>query len=173
MQRETKRIDPYESSSGTGVLGRMTDVLKRDGHNVGSFSVDRFSVALVGKPGESGAPMIVDRHGIGQVHLDEAMDNLSKLHNKTQSDSGIFADLWSSSLMESISTNELLRNELNSLSTNNEFPDTYLGNTLETISKLIATREVRGVDVDTFYIERGGKTFRTLFQHLNVIHFQK
>ena len=43
MQRETKRIDPYESASGTGVLGRMSDVLTGKGHNVGSFSIDRFS----------------------------------------------------------------------------------------------------------------------------------
>lgn len=51
MQQETKRLDPYQTSSGTGILGRMSDVLTNEGHNVGSFSVDRFSVALVGKPG--------------------------------------------------------------------------------------------------------------------------
>lgn len=42
------------------------------------------------------------------------------------------------------------------MKTHYEFPESYLGNTLETISKLIATRHVRGVDVDTFYIDRNG-----------------
>lgn len=46
MQRETKRIDPYETASGTGILGRMADILTSEGHNVGSFSVDRFSGEL-------------------------------------------------------------------------------------------------------------------------------
>ena len=157
MQRETKRIDPYDKSSGTGVLGRMSDVLTREGHNVGSFSVDGLSVALTGKPGASNAPITVDRSGVAKVHLDDTKSVLSKLHNTTHSDSGIFAETWSSSLMESIGTSELLRNELEGLKTHYKFPESYLGNTLETISKLIATRHVRGVDVDTFYIDRNGK----------------
>lgn len=37
MQRESKRIDPLDGNSGTGVLGRMTDVLNSLGHNVGAF----------------------------------------------------------------------------------------------------------------------------------------
>ena len=157
MQRETKRIDPYDTSSGTGVLGRMTDVLTREGHNVGSFSVDRFSVALVGKPGVSGSPMIVNRNGVPTVYLDDTKAILPHLHNITQSDSGYFAETWSTSLIDSIGTNELLKSELEKVTTHVEFPNTYLGSAFKTISRLIATRDVRGVDVDTFYIEKGGK----------------
>jgi hypothetical protein len=158
MQRETKRVDPYEATSGTGVLGRMADVLSSTGHNVGSFSVDRFSVALVGKPGESSPPMIVNNRGIPQVYLDDTKDILPKLHNASQADSsGIFGETWSSSLIKSVGTNELLRNELNNINANVEFPDSSLGRSLETVSRLIASREARGVDVDTFYVETGGE----------------
>ena len=157
MQRETKRIDPYGKSSGTGVLGRMSDVLTREGHNVGSFSVDGLSVALVGEPGASKAPITVDSSGVAKVYLDDAKTVLSKLHNTSRSDSGIFAETWSSSLMESIGTSELLRSELEGLTTHYDFPESYLGSTLETISRLIATRRARGVDVDTFYVDRSGK----------------
>ena len=157
MQRETKRIDPYETSSGTGVLGRMADVLIREGHNVGSFSVDGFSVALAGKPGEAGSPMIVNRNGVSTVHLDDTKAILPHLHNITQSNSGYFAETWSSSLMDSIGTNELLKSELEKAATHVAFPDTRLGSTLETVSKLITTRDIRGADMDIFYIERGGK----------------
>ena len=157
MQRETKRIDPYDISSGTGVLGRMADVLSENDHNVGSFSVDRFSVALVGKPGSSSAPMIVDRNGIPQIYLDDTKEIFPKLHNSSEPNSGIFADTWSSALMDSIGTNDLLSSELEGITTMTEFPDSYLGDTFSTISKLISTRDVRGVDVDTFYIETGGK----------------
>lgn len=37
MQMEARRVDPYDISSGTGVLGRMADVLNKNDHNVGSF----------------------------------------------------------------------------------------------------------------------------------------
>ena len=157
MQQEAKRIDPYDISSGTGVLGRMSDVLTREGRNVGSFSVDGLSVALTGMPGASEAPVTVDSSGVARVYLDDTKAILPKLHNTSYSDSGIFAEAWSSSLMKSLGTSELLRNELEGLTTQNIFPDSYLGNTLETISRLIATRHVRGVDVDTFYIDRNGK----------------
>ena len=157
MQRETKRVDPYTANQGTGVLGRMTDVLARGGHNVGSFSVDRYSVALVGKPGASEPPIIMSRNGISEMYLDDTEADLRKLHNNSDVDSGIFAESWSSSLINSIGTNKLLSTQMEGVATNVQFPDTALGHSLETVSRLIATRHVRGVDVDTFYIEKGGK----------------
>ena len=157
MQRETKRVDPYKSTGGTGVLGRMTDVLARKGHNVGSFSVDRFSVALVGKPGGSEPPIIVSRSGVPEIYLDDTEADLTKLHNTSDVDSGIFAESWSSSLINSIGTNKLLSTQLANVATHVQFPSSSLGRSLETVSRLIATRHVRGVDVDTFYIEKGGK----------------
>ena len=157
MQREAKRIDPYEVASGTGILGRMADILTRQGRNVGSFSVDRFSVALVGKPGVTKAPFIVDRNGVPQLYFDDMSEELSKLHNVSHAESGIFADTWSSSLMKSLGVNKLLSAGLSNVTINVEFPETYLGYTLETVSKLIATKDLRGADLDTFYIEMGGK----------------
>jgi len=37
-----------------------------------------------------------------------------------------------------------------------DYPDTKLGQSLETISKLISTRQDRGVDKDVFYVDLGG-----------------
>ena len=110
MQREAKRVDPYDVSEGTGVLGRMADILTQKGHNVGSFSVDGVSVALDGKPGVSDPPVTVGRRGLGKVYLDETNEFMSKLHNKSAIDSGIFAETWSSSLIKSVDHNELLIN---------------------------------------------------------------
>ena len=157
MQRATQRIDPYKHISGTGVLGRISDILNRKGRNVGSFSVDRFSVALVGQPGVSNSPFIVDRNGVPQAYLDDILIDLDKLHNVSHAESGIFADSWSSSLMESIGVNQLLSAKLANVTVNTEFPHSYLGYSLKTVSRLIATKDLRGVDVDTFYVEMGGK----------------
>lgn len=157
QQRETKRIDPYDSDAGTGVVGRMADILNGLGHNVGSFSVDRFSVALVGTPGVTQTPMIVNRYGVPSVYLgDDLAQTLPLLHNATPSDSGFFGETWSNELMTSLGTNALLGEELNDVTTNTPFPTSYLSTQLQTVARLIATREARGVDTDTFYVEAFG-----------------
>ena len=158
MQREAKRVDPYDISSGTGVLGRMSDVLTRKGMNVGSFSVDGFSVALAGLPGVSTSPFIVGRNGVPEVHIDDISEDLNKLHNISQIESGIFADTWSSSLMESLGANNLLGAGLANVTVNVDFPQTSLGSSLQTISRLIATKDLRGADAGFFYVQKGGKS---------------
>ena len=174
MQRETQRIDPYNIKTGTGILGRMTDVLASKGHNIGSFSVDSYNVAVVGEPGISDAPMIVNRNGIPVVKLDKTVDNmLGKIHNNSESESGIFAEMWSSTLLDSIGTNKLLSSELDSIQSTQEYPGhNKLAESLETISKLIATRDVRGVDVDTFYVQVTGMATAIPLNNVSIIFAQ-
>ena len=154
MQRETKRIDPYESSSGTGVLGRLADVLFESGHNVGSFSLERFSVALAGSP-ERSQQMILDRNGVPEIYFNS--DLIKDFHTSTTYDSGFFAETWSSEFMNAINTNGLLSSEIQGTNLNTNFPSSNLSRNLKTVAELIATREARGVDIDTFYVEIGGK----------------
>ena len=162
MQRETKRIDPYDSFDGTGVIGRMADILGGVGHNVGSFSINGVSIALVGEPGVSETPMIVNSNGVPEVSIDDKMEKLVlSLHNSTPPESGFFGEMWSDALVKSMGTSKLLRTEIESVATNTTFPSSHLGRQFETISRLITTREARGVDTDTFYVEIGGKL--TLF----------
>jgi hypothetical protein len=158
MQRESKRLDPHGTSSGTGVLGRMSDVLSSTfGSNVGSFSVDRFSVALAGQSGVRDAQMIVNRDGVPSVYLEQNTKELMKgLHKKTTFDSGYFAEMWSSAFTDSLNINDVLSTELEGIQVQTEFPTSYLSSQLKTVAKLIATRTARGVDVDTFYVEVGG-----------------
>ena len=135
----------------------MSDVLTREGYNVGSFAVDRHSTALAGEGGISEPQIIVGRKGVREAYLDETGSVVTKLHNNSYPESGVFAETWSSSFLKSIGTNSLLLTEMEGLTTSTEFPDTYLGDTFATISKLIATRDSRGSNVDMFYIERTGK----------------
>ena len=158
MRREAMTIDPYNLNTGTGILGRIKDVLYDKGHNVGCFSVDRLTVASIGKSDVSGSPVVVDPRGVQEVYLDGIDNELSKLHNESHTDSGVFAEKWSSLLMDSIGASDLLGRQLNGLATNIEFPETNLGNSLQTISKIISTQQDRGVDVDTFFIRQTGKS---------------
>merc|ERR1712127_1009170 len=89
QQEESKRIDPFDRQYGTGILGRITDAMSGYGHTVGSFSIDRYSVALVGIPGVTGSPMIVNRNGVTDINISEDIQNVIKsLHNATVADSG-------------------------------------------------------------------------------------
>ncbi len=154
MQEESTRLDPYNVMDGTGVLGRMRDVLTQDGHNTASFSIGQYSVTTTGTPEKSGSTSVVDGKGISRLFVnDEMKNNIAQLHNRTELDSGIFADSFSESLMDSIGGSELLNDALKNIQTSVQFPNTHLGNSLKMISRLIATRKVRGVDVDTFYLD--------------------
>jgi len=89
--------------------------------------------------------------------MDDTQDFMTDLHRATSHDSGIFAETWSASMMESLGINHLLSSELQDVSTHTVFPNAYFASQLQTVARLIATREARGVDTDTFYVEIGGK----------------
>jgi len=158
MQLETKRMDPLNRQTNTGVLGRMADVLVKKGRAVGSFSLDRYSVSILGTPGVASSPMIVSSgNGVTPFYASNTLRGLlPALHEQSQVDSGYFAESWSSALMQSIDVNDLLSTALLNVSTSSVFPNTYLGQQLRTVARLIATRNQRGVDTDTFYVEIGG-----------------
>jgi len=157
-QAETKRVDPLNKQTNTGVLGRMTDILVKKGNVVGSFSLDRYSVSVLGTPGVTSSPMIVSSgSGVTPFYASNTLRGLlPTLHEQSQVDSGYFSESWSSTLMQSIDVNDLLSSALLNVSTSSVFPNTYLGRQLRTVARLIATRNQRGVDTDTFYAEIGG-----------------
>ena len=152
MQQEAKRQDPLEKVTGTGVLGRISDVLTSYGSNVGSFSIDRFSTAVTGVPGVSSPPIIVKRNGIAPVYMSENTESwMKKIHNSTDIlSSGFFSETWSSALLESLDVNRLLGAAVDKATTTIRFPDTTFGEQLEAVAKLIATRDERSVDKGRF-----------------------
>mmetsp|Transcript_9446 Transcript_9446/g.14068 ORF Transcript_9446/g.14068 Transcript_9446/m.14068 type:complete len:383 (-) Transcript_9446:147-1295(-) len=155
MSYDTERLDPYDDIIRTGVLGRMVDVLGRKGYNTASFALDRNSIALEGNPGES-KPVTIGKDGLANIYLDPDVNNVfTKLHNKTESDSGIFGDSWSTSLVDSVLNTQLLHEALNSVggaATSVNFPNTHVGSSLKYVSRMIASREARGADVDVFRV---------------------
>jgi hypothetical protein len=82
---------------------------------------------------------------------------MKELHNSSTFDSGHFAEMWSSAFTDSLNINDVLSSELDGIKVQTEFPSSYLSLQLKTVAKLIATRNARGVNVDTFYVEIGGK----------------
>jgi len=179
MQLEAKRVDPEDERSNTGVIGRISDSLSKQGYKVQSFSIDRFSVALTGFPGSSPSPLTINQRGVSNFNADPSIpdmdDIIAQINSETSKDSGFFAETWSDSLFDSMNKNSYFQNALQSVDTDIEFPMNSLGNQLATVSRLLKTRQERDVDRDTFYVEIGGFDTHTnvdsmlsgLFQHID------
>eukprot|EP00957_Ditylum_brightwellii_P203555 15335156-Ditylum_brightwellii.AAC.1 len=78
MQRATKRLDPYKEIRGTGVLGRMNDVLTRNGFKTSTISTDSASIALVGQPGVSPDPSIISKNGVDEFNPESSDQKMSQ-----------------------------------------------------------------------------------------------
>ena len=102
MQEELKKVDPFDLSLGTGVLGRAKDVLTRKGHVVNSLSIDESTIALEGTPSISIESVVVGRKGAKKFALrprDENYFDIEKyaleLNAESDEHSNIHADSWS------------------------------------------------------------------------------
>ncbi|KAL7482807.1 hypothetical protein ACHAW6_008462, partial [Cyclotella cf. meneghiniana] len=160
MQREAQRVDPLKQQDGTGILGRIANALTRKGLNVGSFAIDANAISLMGFPGVSPSPFILSREGVSKFNNGASSDIMDaaiiSLNGVTTHDSGVFADLWSSHLIKSLTDNKKLYDTLAVKKTNITFPMSYLGSQLEMVAKMIDSRAERGVDADVFFLQTGG-----------------
>ena len=160
MQREAQRVDPLKDIDGTGILGRISDALTKKGLSVGTFSIEVNSISLIGEPGVTPSPFILSRSGVTKFNnraSSATMDaKITAINEATEEESGAFADLWSDTLLKSLSNNKLLYDTLAGKSTTTTFPTSYLGDQLEMVAKMIDTREERGVDADMFFLSTGG-----------------
>lgn len=147
MRDESFKIDAFNKREGTGVLGRMTDVLG----NMTSSSrsaIDSSSKNLYGDPlvfeGKidvisSRGPQdffVNDKFGIKQI--------ISKLNNVTTETSGVHADLWSQSFVDSRAQTDAYRKMLSTISDGPHFiSGDGLGKQLEMITKFITLRKFK------------------------------
>ena len=160
MQREAQRVDPLKKVDGTGILGRITDELTQKGLNVGSFSIDTNAISLIGKPAVSPTPFILSRGGVTNFNTNPSSDTMddmiTSLNEETTLDSGVFSELWSNKLFQSISNNKKLYDALADKTTETQFPESHLGRQLEMVAKMIDSRDARSADADVFFLQTGG-----------------
>ncbi|VEU38256.1 unnamed protein product [Pseudo-nitzschia multistriata] len=102
MQKEAKRVDPYDTFVGTGVLGRAKDVLTQKGHVVNAMSVNGASVTLTGTPGLSTSMTVVSSGGVspfGKRPNHEKYFELERYAEELNAEvdlfSSVFGETWS------------------------------------------------------------------------------
>ena len=161
QQQDTMKVDPFEDVDGTGVLGRMADVLTKNGYNTGSYSISGRTFALLGEPQKSPGVNYIDSGGMKKFNQKASTDDMdvlmAKLNNPTTTMSGKFGKTWSDIFDSSIRQTETLYNVLNSVTLDTSFPtNTEFVSSLAQVSKVIKARNEIGNDRQFFFINAGG-----------------
>lgn len=96
---------------------------------------------------------------------------MKDLNSAANLGSSLFSETWSSLLHRSLHENELLYEALKGVSLSTEFTqENWLSRQLETVAKMMKTKDVRGSDRDVYYVEFGSfdthASLNTLFDVL-------
>ena len=175
MQDEVVALDPWETVSGTGVLGRMADVLQEKGYETARTTIDAPSSNLASRSGSTPPIFSMSARGVSIFNVVPSSPTMnSAIQQLNNGISGIYGDLWSTMMKRSINQTDELSTIMKN-QTKTVFPSTALGNRLKVASQLIASRVARGVDRDVFFIPFDGfdthsevtKTLESRFAELN------
>jgi uncharacterized protein (DUF1501 family) len=161
MQEETQKVDPYEKAPGTGMLGRMCEVLKKKGFNAQPINVQDVSIATVGSPVSGLEPLIVsafETNRFNPLSTDDTFDvkpYFKKLNDATELTSSFYGELWSQRLQKALFDNEAILSALSSSKLRVAFSNTDFSAKLKVVASLISSYSKRGTDRDVFHMSLG------------------
>lgn len=173
MKKESHHVDAFREGLGKGVLGRLLDVVERQGHAVGATVVNSRSQMLDGDPATGrlvdsvnteNLPRVFDRNFLRAGESQELREYLQSIHSDTTDNSGVFGNHWSQTFVDVWNkTDELVALiRASDLATQfKEVPKRNVGaiiSQLKLVARLISIRNQRGkgINRDVFYCEHGG-----------------
>lgn len=169
MTKEVKKNDPFDVQVGSGVLGRMADlVYEKFNSVVNTIGIQDNSIALAGNPTIEVPLSIVGRDGplvFPKVTKEEQWFDIesktAELNAEHDGFSGIFGDTWSDVLMNGINDGERLSGYFEKVDVNEDIwkpvaDEASIARSFKTLAKMIKTRADRKVDRDAFTLEYGG-----------------
>ena len=160
MTLEAKREDLFDEFVGTGVGGRMADVLTQAGIPTNLFSIDGQQIVLTGEAGQGPRQVILSGGGISAFNNNPSIDGMNDvikaLNNDTTAASGFYAETWSSKLADSLNKQEQLKADIDATTVTATFPSGSTCDEFELITRIMQTRVQRGVVRDVFYLSDGG-----------------
>jgi len=170
MEAAAYAVDPFLDLTGTGVLGRMLDVLEQEGYLCSSLGINIPGACLNGDP-IINRPIDVIRSG-GQhwfyseahkvsenVEPDTMKTYFNAINGETSLNSGLFGNHWSQKFVDQTDKNDaysiaMMNTGLTQTGWN--YAGAQLGPQLATVSKLILAHESRGTNRDIFYVRLTG-----------------
>lgn len=160
MTQEAKREDLFEEFTGTGVGGRMADVLTAAGITTDLFSIDGQQVLLTGQAGQGPSQFILSGSGLSAFNSNPSISNMNDvirtLNNDTTADSGFHSETWSSKLSDSLTKQQLLKAEVDATEVTATFPGGSTSDEFEMITRVMQTRVARQSKRDIFFVQDGG-----------------
>jgi len=162
MQEEAQKVDPFDGAPGTGVLGRMCEVLNQKGFHAQPITVDTASVATVGSPGSATDPLFVSP--FAATKFDPRPDGetfdprpyLDELNEAVDIQSSLYGETYSKRLQKALFDNEVLVKSLEVTQLNEQFADTDYSSKLKPVATLISSHQLRGTDRDVFFVSLSG-----------------
>jgi len=160
-RKNTREVDAFQEAAGTGVLGRMADILTRNEFNTGSFSVGKNGKVLEGVPLLSPPTFFIGKKGVSPFNPNPSGTDMnsiiSDLNNATTLTSGIFAKTWSTLLDEAQTQTVILQRVFDDFSVNTTFPeDNNIGRQLQYVSNVMKANEMLNTDRLFFNAEMNG-----------------
>jgi uncharacterized protein (DUF1501 family) len=161
MADEAQRLDPYDKAPGTGILGRMCDILKQRGYNSQPISIQDASLATVGLPGSGPEPLIVSAYETTRFNPLSSSESFTvkpyviTLNNSTELQSSLYGELWSRLLQKALFDNELILKALSASKLTTSFSNSDHSAKFKTVASLISSYQQRGTDRDVFYVPLG------------------
>ena len=122
--------------AGTGVGGRIADIMTQKGIKTNTFSINGQQIFLTGEAGVGGPSQFIrDSDCIPALNENPLINNMNDiikaLNNATTTDSGFFAETWSSKLSDAIEKQNLLKTEVDSTTVTTAFPDSGIAKQLK------------------------------------------
>eukprot|EP00586_Coscinodiscus_wailesii_P017163 CAMPEP_0172518280 /NCGR_PEP_ID=MMETSP1066-20121228/290722_1 /TAXON_ID=671091 /ORGANISM="Coscinodiscus wailesii, Strain CCMP2513" /LENGTH=2420 /DNA_ID=CAMNT_0013300633 /DNA_START=56 /DNA_END=7314 /DNA_ORIENTATION=- len=156
LNEQVEKMDINKAQPGRGVGGRMVDILIKNGYSAGTVSVNGIAEALVSNRASLFVADPSDYQLFNPMRGAQPLwDTIKNLNNYTNLGSGLLSETWSNILLQSLGENALLYDSISTTEVDTTFPEDELGSQLETISKLIKTKDARGTDRDVFYASFG------------------
>jgi len=173
MQQEAIKLDTYEKLPGSGVLGRLNDMLiNKFNGTANSIGISDNSNTLRGYETEGAPVLVVGKNGPIQFKTgrrdEEPLFDIEEAALKINSEqdvfSSIFGETWSDTFVTGIfdgeRLSEFIANNIEGLDSeiwaSEPDEDNQTKLKFQTLAEMIQTREDRGVDRDTFSINMGG-----------------
>jgi uncharacterized protein (DUF1501 family) len=163
MQREARLNDPFRTDAGTGPLGRLSEVLTVQGYSTSGISIDSTADSLTpDSTTDAPRPFVVSQDGPTefaarpQAEVDFPIEELAEQFNSaTDLYSNMFGETWSSAYVTGTRQANQLSQVLEGTSLTQEWGRGHYNPGLQMISRLIQTRNNRGVDRDVFFFGGG------------------
>ncbi len=167
MIREQLNLDPHDRNPGTGVGGRMLDILKRNGHQTSGNTVDGISPLTIGDSYYNNAPSTVTSGSLDRIDKysslskETMLDLVKKINGEASANNSMFGETWAQRVSEvlfeyktGLAIHEAIVN--GEFDMGNYRAGDSTGEQLKSVARYMKSRHLRKVDREVYVVHQPG-----------------